>query len=50
MERRGWEFKNKKDEDTPTFNDIAQDLYSPEELKEREKFLKKQFGDNVEGL
>lgn len=50
MERRGFKFKESQDEIIQSFDEIAADFYTPEELAEREKFLKHQFGEDTQGL
>jgi hypothetical protein len=50
LERRGFQFKESQDDIVQSFDEIAADLYTPEELAERNKFLKKQFGNDIEGL
>ena len=48
--RRGWKLKGGKHEDTRPWDEIAEDYYTEDELKARERYLKKQFGNDIEGL
>lgn len=47
MERRGFTFKDGEKE---SFDDIANNYYTPEELEKRNKWKREQFGEDVEGL
>lgn len=50
LERRGFTFKEDKNEIVESFDEAAQALYTPEELAEREKYLRRQFGNNIDGM
>ena len=48
MERRGFKFKD--DIDKKSMAEVRSEVYSKEELKAQENALKKQFGNNIEGM
>ncbi len=48
MERRG--FTSKDDIDKKSMSEVRREVYNKEELQAQEDALKKQFGNNTEGL
>ncbi len=48
MERRGFTFKD--DIDKKSMSEVRREVYNKEELQAQEDALKKQFGNNTEGL
>ena len=47
-EARGWKFKT--DIDAKPWSEVRKDVYTPEQKRLQEEALKKQYGQNIEGL